>query len=82
MTSDNHLNNNKLKGRLAVCAFVASLIFGACGLFLPPLGVIHPTILIWLAQLLVFCAMLLGFSANENAVLKEIAEIMKEIKSN
>lgn len=73
-------DRDKLKAYLAVASFVMAVIFGFCGLFLPPTGAINPSVLIWLAQLLVFTAMLLGFSASENAILKEIAEILKEIK--
>lgn len=76
------MTNNKIKNILAVASFVMAITFGFCGLFLPPTGSITPSVLIWLAQLLVFCAMLLGFSASENAILKEITEILKEIKGN
>lgn len=44
----------------AAIAFFTSIIVGVVGIFLPPLGVIDNSILIWTAQLLAFVASVLG----------------------
>lgn len=82
MTSDNHSNNNKLKAVIAVLSFLSSLIFAGLGFFAIPIGAIEPSVLVFTAELFLFCSMCLGFSASDNAIMKEILEIMKEIKSN
>lgn len=46
-------------------AFIMSLIFGICGMVLPPLGVIDNSVLIWIGQLLLFTASILGINFNK-----------------
>lgn len=52
------------KSRLGIISFFASLVFGIIGLFLPPLGVIDNSVLIFIAQLLVFTSNILGFNLD------------------
>lgn len=52
----------KLKEYLAIASFIASICFGVAAFTVPPLGIIDPSVLWWLAQLLCFSATLLGFS--------------------
>lgn len=47
---------------LAYLSFVAGIGFGIAGLVVPPIGYIHSSVLILIAQLLVLCATLLGLN--------------------
>lgn len=49
---------------LSYLSFLAAIGFGIAGLALPPLGFIHSSVLILIAQLLVLCATLLGLSVK------------------
>lgn len=53
-------NREKTKTVLSIAAFVASLVIGFIAIFLPPLGIIDTSILIYTAQLLLFVAAILG----------------------
>lgn len=56
-----HLNN-KIRIILSIGSFIASLIFAAIALLLPPPGSIDSSVLIFIAQLLVVCCSLLGLN--------------------
>lgn len=47
---------------LAYLSFIAGIGFGIAGLVVPPIGYIHSSVLILIAQLLVLCATLLGLN--------------------
>ena len=49
---------------LAYLSFLAGIGFGIAGLAVPPIGLIHSSVLILIAQLLVLCATLLGLSVK------------------
>lgn len=53
---------DKLKMILAVLSFLASVVIGFIAMFIPPSGEIHSSILWFVAQMLVFCATLLGLN--------------------
>lgn len=57
-----------MKTRLALCSFVAAILFAATSLFLPPPGIIDPSVLILVAQLLVCCATFLGIKDYTNLI--------------
>ena len=52
---------SKVKKHLSIWSFVFSIIFGLIGIFMPPVGVIDNSVLIFIAQLLVFTSNILGF---------------------
>ena len=52
------------KSRLGVFSFFFAIIFGLVGMFLPPIGIIDNSVLIFIAQLLVFCSNILGFNLD------------------
>ena len=52
----------KLKGWLALIAFIASLVLGFISLFIPPTGIIHSSVLVFVAQLLLFISGLIGIN--------------------
>lgn len=49
---------------LAYLSFFAGVGFGIAGLAVPPIGLIHSSVLILIAQCLVLCATLLGLSVK------------------
>lgn len=49
-----------MKKIMGIVAFMAAIIIGFTALFLPPLGVIHSSVLWFIAQLLLFVASLIG----------------------
>lgn len=49
-----------MKQYLAIAAFAAAIAFAVAGLCIPPAGVIHSSVLMLVAQLLVLAATLLG----------------------
>ena len=64
MTENKHHSREKIKSYLCVGAFVASIIIGFWGMFLPPLGIIDSSVLIYTAQLLLFTASILGINLS------------------
>lgn len=54
--------------RLAYLSFLSAIIFALLGLFLPPQGEIDGSVLILVAQLLVFCATFLGIDNYVNII--------------
>ena len=50
----------RAKTFLAVVSFFAALVFAFLALFLPPNGEIDPTVNVFIAQLLLFTATMLG----------------------
>ena len=57
-----------MKLYLAISAFVMAMAFGTAGLIMPPLGKIDGSVLILIAQLLVFCATFLGIENYVNII--------------
>lgn len=45
---------------LSLLSFVAALVFGVIAMFTPPYAVIDSSVLWFIAQMLVFCASLIG----------------------
>lgn len=60
-----------------VC-LVTAICFGICGLILPPLGVIDSSVLILIAQFLVFAA---GLIFNSATVVKHIPYVNTKLKT-
>ena len=56
-------NNKKIT---AISAFLCSIIVGFIALYIPPTGVIHDSVLWWVAQLLCFTASILGITFDIN----------------
>lgn len=54
--------------RLAIVAFILSILFAVAGMILPPLGVIDGSILIWIAQLLTYSAACLKIIKKPNKI--------------
>ena len=48
----------------SLIAFISAIVIGFIALFLPPSGVIHTSVLWFVAQLLVFVSNILGFNFN------------------
>lgn len=56
----------KTKHILSVVSFLAALVIGFIAMFIPPKGIIDPSILYYTAQLLVFTSGFLGVDFNVN----------------
>lgn len=56
---------------MAFLAFTFAMAFGIAGLIMPPLGKIDGSVLILIAQLLVFCATFLGIENYVNIIKKK-----------
>lgn len=52
----------KLKQILSIASFAAAVVIGFIALFIPPVGIIDPSVLWFTAQLLVFTSGLLGIN--------------------
>jgi len=52
-----------MKKTLAYFSFFSAIIFALLGLLLPPMGVIDASVNVFIAQLLVLCATLLGIKS-------------------
>ena len=57
-----------MKEKMAVVAFTFAMVFAIAGIIIPPLGVIDVSVLILIAQLLVFCATFLGIDNYVNLI--------------
>lgn len=55
-----------IKKIAAIIAFLCSIIVGFIALYIPPPGVIHDSVLWWVAQLLCFTASILGITFDIN----------------
>lgn len=55
-----------IKKIAAIIAFLCSIIVGFIALYIPPQGVIHDSVLWWVAQLLLFTAHILGITFDIN----------------
>lgn len=55
-----------IKKIAAIIAFLCSIIVGFIALYIPPHGVIHDSVLWWIAQLLCFTASILGITFDIN----------------
>lgn len=55
-----------IKKIAAIIAFLCSIIVGFIALYIPPPGVIHDSVLLWVAQLLCFTASILGITFDIN----------------
>lgn len=69
-----------LKQTLSVVSFLASLVIGFIALFIPPVGIIDPSILWFTAQLLCFTAGLLGINLNIDSLQQKIKTTKGEDK--
>ena len=58
-----------IKKIAAIIAFLCSIIVGFIALYIPPTGVIHDSVLWWVAQLLCFTASILGITFDINNIL-------------
>lgn len=56
-----------IKKIAAIIAFLCSIIVGFIALYIPPLGIIHDSVLWWVAQLLCFTASILGITFDINS---------------
>lgn len=54
----------RTKHLMSIVAFVAAIIVGFMALWIPPAGIIDPSVLWWTAQLLVFTAGILGIDIH------------------
>ena len=57
-----------MKQTMAVVAFTFAMVFAIAGIIIPPLGVIDGSVLILIAQLLVFCATFFGIDNYVNLI--------------
>ena len=57
-----------MKLYLAISAFAMAMVFAIAGIIIPPLGVIDGSVLILIAQLLVFCATFFGIDNYVNLI--------------
>lgn len=60
MNFQNLIERNALKAYLALTAFVFAIIFAFTGIFCDPRGIVDHTVLILIAQFLLFVATMLG----------------------
>lgn len=79
MTILSGLKKMKTKEILSISAFICAVIIGFCALWIPPMGVIDPSVLWFTAQLLCFVAGLLGINFNIDS-LKHTASTTKEVE--
>lgn len=56
--------SDNVKLILAIGSFIASVGMGVAGMLLPPPGIIDSSVLIFVAQMLLFCSTILGLSLN------------------
>ena len=49
-----------MKKKLALASWMSAVVFATAGILTPPVGEIDESVLMLIAQLLVFCATLLG----------------------
>ena len=67
-----------LKYVLAVISFIAGIVIGFIALFLPPRGMIDNSVLVFIAQLLIFTSNILGFNINVPKSVKDIQPDKKD----
>lgn len=70
-------NIHKIKLVLAWLSFFFAMGFGITGMILPPPGEIDSSVLIFVAQLLVFVCTLLGLQMKANPISGDISNIKK-----
>lgn len=58
------INKTDIKMTIAVLSFICSMGMGIASLCIPPEGEIHSSVLIYVAQMLLFCATLLGLDLS------------------
>lgn len=71
------MKHENVKAIISILAFLAAVVIGFIALFIPPGGVIDPSVLWFTAQLLVFTSGLLGINMNID-FLKKTASSHKE----
>ena len=64
MNFQNLIERNALKAYLALTAFVFAIIFAFTGIFCDPRGIVDHTVLILIAQFLLFVATMLGLRVD------------------
>ena len=75
------MKHETIKAIISILAFLAAVVIGFIALFIPPGGVIDPSVLWFTAQLLVFTAGLLGINLNID-LLKKTASSAKSEKQD
>lgn len=63
-----------MKRKLALLSWMAAVSFGAAAIITPPVGEIDHSVLVLIAQLLLFCATLLGV----DSYFDKLRELMKK----
>lgn len=64
MNFQNLIERNALKAYLALTAFVFAIIFAFTGIFCDPRGIVDHSVLILIAQFLLFVATMLGLRVD------------------
>lgn len=59
---------DKIKYYIAIGAFISAIVIGFMALWIPPMGVIDPSVLWFTAQLLVFVSGILGFNLKYDSL--------------
>lgn len=54
------MNKDKIKIWFSYIAFITSILFGVAAMIIPPMGIIDPSVLWFIAQMLVFAATMVG----------------------
>jgi hypothetical protein len=72
------MKHENIKAIISILAFLAAVVIGFIALFIPPGGVIDPSVLWFTAQLLVFTAGLLGINMNIDLLKKTASSKPKE----
>ena len=60
-----------IKSSISILAFIAGVVIGFIALFLPPTGIIHNSVLWFIAQMLVMTGTLLGVNIQIEAFKKK-----------
>lgn len=76
------MRKEKIKMAMAVVSFIAAIIAGFFAMVLPPTGIIHPSVLWFTAQLLVFTSTLLGLSMEIDSIKQKATNLIKEDNNN
>lgn len=69
-----------LKAWYSLLTFICAIGFGVAGMFIPPPGVVDSSVLILIAQLLVFVSSLLGMNLSFEIFGKKITNISTDKK--
>ena len=75
------MDKENVKLALAILSTLAAIVVGFVAMIIPPHGIIDQSVLWWSAQLLVFCATLLGISMSIDNLTQRITNIVKNIET-